>query len=73
MLGPGITGLCPGSFRSFFLSFLSIFAILAYSFHLASFALRTFSGASPSAIFQALQVLASPKGYVLGLLVRGDG
>ena len=39
---------------SFFLSFLSIFAILANSFHLASFALRTFLGASPFAIFPAL-------------------
>ena len=53
-LGPGIKGLCPGSSRSFFLSLLSIFAILAYSFHLTLFALHTFLGASPSAIFPAL-------------------
>ena len=58
---------------SLLLSFLSIFAILAYSFHLTLFALRTFSGASPSAIFPDLWVLASPYGYVLGLLVHGDG
>ena len=59
-LGPGMKGLCPGSSMSFFLSLLSIFAILLNSLHLTLFALRTFLGASPSTIFLALQVLASP-------------
>ena len=45
---------------SFFLSFISIFAILPYSLHLVLFALRTFLGACPFAIFPALWVLASP-------------
>ena len=53
-------GFCLGSSMSFFLSLLSIFAILLNSLHLASFALRTFLGATPTAIFPALQVLASP-------------
>ena len=72
-LGPGIKGLCPGSSKSFFLSFFSILAILPNFLHLASFAFRTFLGTSPSAIFPALQVLASPKGCLLGLCVHGDG
>ena len=39
---------------SIFMSLLSIFAILASSFHLLSFALRTGLGGSLSAIFSAL-------------------
>ena len=58
---------------SIFISLLSIGDILANSFHLTSFVLRTFSGESPSAIFLVLYVLALFSGYVLEFRVpRGN-
>ena len=73
MPGPGMIGLCLGPSMSIFKSLLSssIYAILANSFHLELFALRTFSGGSPSAIFLALQVLALLSGSVQGFFVPG--
>ena len=53
-LSSGIKGLCPRSSLSLLVSFLSTFAILTLSFHLTLFAVRTFSGTSPSAIFSVL-------------------
>ena len=70
----GMIGLCQGSSMSIFMSLLSIFAILANSFHLVSFSLRTFSGGSPSAIFFALLMLALLSWSVQGFRApRGCG